>query len=192
MFLIFPIYIIFIKLILCFSSEKTYLSNKNKTCNNINIFRSNRLRFLDNDNILKEEPLTDAEWLAKRISNSIKREVKDFLLNRAKMSKACNNLFYRCIIHKKKPTEEEKEKEDDEDVDNTTYDEVSNYYFKKIFGGASKHKNDLSSYDVCMYNNYRTIINETNQANFTANLTYNIYFLYNDFKYILSYIKSLK
>ena len=173
MFLIFPIYIIFINLIvLCSSSEQTSLSKKNKIFNNINIFKSNRLRFLDNNNNAKE-PESEAEWLAKRVSNLIKREVKDFLINRAKMSQKCIDLFYKCIVHKKMPTTpEEQEKEDDQDVDNITYDDVSDYYFKKMFGGASKHKNDLSTYDICKYNNYGKIINESNKSNFSAYLTY--------------------
>ena len=171
MFFIFPIYIIFIKLILCFSSERTFISKKNKIFNNINIFESNRFRFLDDNNKTKE-PQTEADWLASRVSNLIKREVKDFLINRANMSQECIDLFYKCIIHKKKPSKKEQEEEDDLDVDNITYDATSNYYFRKMFGGASKHKNDFSSYDFCKYNNYKTIITDANRSEFPAYLTY--------------------
>ena len=158
-------------IVLCVSSEQTSLSKKNKIFNNINIFKSNLFRFLDNNNNAKE-PESEAEWLAKRVSNLIKREVKDFLINRAKMSQKCIDLFYKCIVHKKMPTPDEQKKEDDQDVDNITYDDVSNYYFKKMFRGASKHKNDLSTYDICKYNNYGKIINESNKSNFSAYLTY--------------------
>ena len=164
MFLIYPFYIIFIKLIFCFSPEQRILSNynKKKIFNNINILQPNRLRFLDNNN---KKNQTAADWLEKRVENLIKKEIKDFLLHRANMSQTCKDLFYKCIIHKDKPKKEDEDKEDEEDVDNIEYDNVSVYYFRKIFRGASKHKNDLSTYDICMYNNFKILINETNKPN---------------------------
>ena len=169
MFLIYPFYIIFIKLIFCFSQEQRILSNYNKEKIFNNIFKPNRLRFLDDDNT---DDLSAAEWLEIKVENLIKREVKDFLLHRANMSQECIDLFYKCIIHKDKPKEGEEDKEEDEDVMKIRYDNTSRYYFKKIFRGSSKHKNDFSTYDICMYNNLKTMIDDTNKFNYTANLIY--------------------
>ena len=44
------------------------------------------------------------------------------------------------------------------DVNNNTDNNISLYHIRKFFEGASKHKNDLSTYDICMYNNFRMIL----------------------------------
>ena len=60
--------------------------------------------------------------------------------------KKIKDLFYICLIHGNKTMEEE-----DEDMIKNIKIKFQIFFIAKLFKGATKHKNDLSTYDIVYY-----------------------------------------
>ena len=98
-------------------------------------------------------------WLSRKVGELLRREVGSFIQNRTKnVSESCKATLYKYLIY---------------DINNNTNNNISDYHLRKFFEGASKHKNDMSTYDICMYNNFR-IKTESNKNNFA---NYSIYLI---------------
>ena len=121
----------------------------------MNLFKSKKLRFL-NEKDNKDKNAT--KWLTDRVRNLLRKEIRAFLNRTIDVTQECKDLFYTCLIHDNKTMEEE---EDDEDLDKDNKDEISNFFITKLFEGSTKHKNDLSTYDICLYNNFSSPVKKS-------------------------------
>ena len=158
MFLTFAMCIVYILLISynsCVSSEESLLfNNKNKNeiksiFNKMNSFQGKLLRFIDETK--NEEEKRASEWLTDRVFELLRREVGPFIQNKSKnISETCKVTLYKYLIY---------------DINNHTNNTISKFHLRKFFEGASKHKNDMSTYDICMYNNFN-LRNESNKNQF--------------------------
>ena len=157
MFLLFPIFAIYIFLISynsCIDSEQSLLSNsKNKKeiksiFNKMNSFKGKLLSFLgETDEVEKNA----SDWLTDRVFELIRIEVGPFIQNKSKnISETCKETLYKYLIY---------------DINNHTNNTISKFHLRKFFEGASKHKSDMSTFDICMYNNFN-LRNESNKDQF--------------------------
>ena len=163
MFLTYLLYLLSLKLIFCFSSGQK-ISQYN---DNMNIFKSRKLRFL-NEN--KDDDRNATFFLTNRVRNLVRKELRAFLNRTENVSQQCIDLLYTCYIHDNKTNIEIEE--EDEDIDNINNDPISNFFITKLFDGATKHKNDLSTYDICLYNNFSLPVKKSD-----LNDSYLIYFI---------------
>ena len=163
MFLTYLLYLLSLKLIFCFSSGQK-ISQYN---DNTNIFKSRKLRFL-NEN--KDDDRNATFFLTNRVRNLVRKELRAFLNRTENVSQQCIDLLYTCYIHDNKTNIEIEE--EDEDIDNINNDPISNFFITKLFDGATKHKNDLSTYDICLYNNFSLPVKKSD-----LNDSYLIYFI---------------
>ena len=146
-FLIFLIHLIQLNCISFNESQKQ--DNKNqikKIYNYMNLFQGRKLSFFE------EEKKKVSYWLVDKFGDLLRREVAPIILNRTQnLSESCKNTLYNYLIY---------------DINIEERNNISEYHLRKFFEGASKHKNDLSTYDICMYNNFG-IKNDNNSGNFT-------------------------
>ena len=130
------------------NNNKNYLKNIIK---GMNSFQGKILSFLEEDN----DEDKASRWLAKRVGELLRREVGPFIQNRTKnVSESCKETLYKYLIN---------------NASNNQNNSISEYHLRKFFEGASKHKNDMSTYDICMYNNFR-IRNESNKNDFADSI----------------------
>ena len=144
MFSIFSLYVLVINLIhlnYIYSFEASSTNNiKNynikSIINNINSFPGKYLRFLEG-----EEPKDKASnWITKKVFELLRIEVGAFINDKmTNVSEKCKKTLYHYLIF---------------NVTNDIYN-ISTFHIRKFFEGATKHKNDMSTYDICMYNNFR-------------------------------------
>ena len=146
-------FILIINIILiCLSSIESQKQNNNKNYikkifNSMNSYQR-IFSFLEQD---ENDSSKASAWLTDKVFELLRREVGPFIQNRAKnISESCKKTLFHYLIY---------------DVNNNTDNNISLYHIRKFFEGASKHKNDLSTYDICMYNNFR-IKNESNKNEF--------------------------
>ena len=157
MFLLFPICVIIILLIShnsCISSNQSLLStNKNKKeikhiFTKMTSFQGKLLSFLDEANEVEKNA---SDWLTDRVFELIRIEVGPFIQNKSKnISETCKETLYKYLIY---------------DINNHTNNTISKFHLRKFFEGASKHKSDMSTFDICKYNNFN-LRNETNKDQF--------------------------
>ena len=149
-FLIFLIHLIQLNCISFNESQKQ--DNKNqikKIYNYMNLFKGRKLSFFE------EEKKKVSYWLVDKFGDLLRREVAPIILNRTQnLSESCKNTLYNYLIY---------------DINIEERNNISEYHLRKFFEGASKHKNDMSTYDICMYNNFR-IRNESNKNDFADSI----------------------
>ena len=137
----------------CYSSKELSVHNNKEYLrsifNNMNLFSGKFFSFLEEDN------QKASDWIPDKVGELLRREVGPFIINKTKnVSESCKNILYKYLIY---------------DLNNNTQNIISDYHLKKFFEGASKHKNDLSSYDICMYNDFRKK-NESNKNEFAESI----------------------
>ncbi len=144
MFSIFSLYVFVINLIhlnYIYSFEASSTNNINNyniknIINNINSFPGKYLRFLEEEET-KEKA---SNWITKKVFELLRIEVGAFINDKmTNVSEKCKETLYHYLIF---------------NVTNDIYN-ISTFHIRKFFEGATKHKNDMSTYDICMYNNFR-------------------------------------
>jgi hypothetical protein len=130
------------------NNNKKYIKNIIKS---MNLFQGNFLSFLEENN----DEQKASTWLTKKVGELLRREVGPFIQNRTKnVSESCKQTLYKYLIN---------------NISDNENNNISEYHIRKFFEGASKHKNDLSTYDICMYNNFR-IRTESNKNEFADSI----------------------
>ena len=130
------------------NNNKKYIKNIIKS---MNLFQGNFLSFLEENN----DEQKASTWLTKKVGELLRREVGPFIQNRTKnVSESCKQTLYKYLIN---------------NISDNENNNISEYHIRKFFEGASKHKNDLSTYDICMYNNFR-IRTESNKNQFADSI----------------------
>ena len=130
------------------NNNKKYIKNIIKS---MNLFQGNFLSFLEENN----DEQKASKWLTKKVGELLRREVGPFIQNRTKnVSESCKQTLYKYLIN---------------NISDNENNNISEYHIRKFFEGASKHKNDLSTYDICMYNNFR-IRTESNKNEFADSI----------------------
>ena len=130
------------------NNNKRYIKNIIKS---MNLFQGNFLSFLEENN----DEQKASTWLTKKVGELLRREVGPFIQNRTKnVSESCKQTLYKYLIN---------------NISDNENNNISEYHIRKFFEGASKHKNDLSTYDICMYNNFR-IRTESNKNEFADSI----------------------
>ena len=130
------------------NNNKKYIKNIIKSMNS---FQGNFLSFLEENN----DEQKASTWLTKKVGELLRREVGPFIQNRTKnVSESCKQTLYKYLIN---------------NISDNENNNISEYHIRKFFEGASKHKNDLSTYDICMYNNFR-IRTESNKNEFADSI----------------------
>ena len=118
-----------------------------------NPFITSNLRFLEEEeqkNKSKEE--SGIGWLSDKFLNLIREEMGPFINNskvNKNVSETCREILYKSIINNNP--------------------NISEYHIKKIIQGATKHTNDLSTYDICMFKTFE-LTNESNINDFGKNI----------------------
>ena len=130
------------------NNNKKYIKNIIKS---MNLFQGNFLSFLEENN----DEQKASTWLTKKVGELLRREIGPFIQNRTKnVSESCKQTLYKYLIN---------------NISDNENNNISEYHIRKFFEGASKHKNDLSTYDICMYNNFR-IRTESNKNEFADSI----------------------
>ena len=81
---------------------------------------------------------TDIEDTTEKFYNILRKELS-FIINVSDITAGCRELLHDYLVGK----------------ENEDYHYSSNYHIKKLLDDSSKHKNDLGSYDQCLYRKYR-------------------------------------
>ena len=158
----FPMYLIILNLLQnnFIYSKESPMQNKNKNYikkifKSINSFQGRLLSFMENNTNENSTDSKASSWLTNKVGELLRREVGPFIKNRTKnVSESCKETLFHYLIY---------------DINNNTNNIISDYHLKKFFEGASKHKSDLSTYDICMYNNFR-IRTESNKDEFAESI----------------------
>ena len=148
LFFIFLIHLIKLNCIAFNESQSNY--NKiyiSKIFNNLYSFQGKALSFLEE----KEKKGKISKWIIEKFGGIVRGELGPFLENKTKnVSESCIKTLYNYLIY---------------NITNNTENNISEYHLRKFFEGANKHKNDMSTFDICMYNNFG-LKNDANKHNF--------------------------